>query len=174
MDEMDKIEAPVAMPRPVRRIATVLIGLPGALMWLVGLLATMASMVYTVFLPSAERPNLLIWLGASLAANLVGYSMFAAASWLNGSRHYRMPSRRLPAYVAMEILDQLLAAASVGFLAISAISLSFRAPAFPLLWVLATAAGSALLGFTSSWRVQRGDTWRHELLTGQEGAKPLY
>ena len=174
MDETDRIEAPAAMPPLVRRIATLLIGLPGAVMWLGGLFATMAGMVYAVFLPPPERPTLLIWLGASLAANLVGYSMFAAASWLSGSHHYRMPGHRLPAYVAMEILDQLLAAASVGFLAISAISISFRAPAFPLLWVLATAAGSALLGFTSSWRGRRGDAWRDELLTEQEGAKSLY
>ena len=130
MDETDRIEAPVDMPPLVRRLATLLMGLPGIPMWLGGLFTTMASMVYLIVSPPAERPTILIWLGASLAANLIGYSMIAAASWLNGAHQYRMPGRRLPAYVALEILDQILAAVSVGFLVVTAISISFGEPAF--------------------------------------------
>jgi len=100
--------------------------------------------------------------------------MIAAASWLNGAHHYRMPGRRLPAYVALEILDQILAAVSVGFLVVTAISISFGKPAFPLIWLLATAGGTLLLGFTTSFRSRRGDAWRDELLTGPEGAESLY
>ena len=143
-------------------------------MWLGGLFATMAIMVSVIVLPAAGRPTLLIWGSVSLSTNLIGYSMVAAASWLNGSHHYRMPGRRLPAYVALEILDQLLAAVSVGFFVVSVISIAPGMPAYPPIWLLSTIMGFTLLAFSMRQRRKLGDTWRDELLAGPEGAKPLY
>ncbi|MEK7952712.1 hypothetical protein [Luteolibacter soli] len=155
-------------------MATMLLGLPSVLMWLGGLFATMASMVYLIAMPSAGRLISLKWLWASLMTNLIGYTMVATVSWLNGSHHYRMPGHRLPAYVAMEILDQLLAAVSVGFFVLSMISLFTGEPAFPLLWILFSVSGFVLLGFSMRLRTKLANGWRDELLAGPEGAKPLY
>lgn len=143
-------------------------------MWLGGLFATMMCTVTLITARPTERLTGLALFGASFAAILFGYTMVATASWLNGSHHYRMPGRRLPAYVAMEILDQLLAAGSVGLFVVSAISLSSGEPAFPLLWILFSAVGFTLLGFAMRLRTKLGDAWRDELLSGPEGAKPVY
>jgi hypothetical protein len=174
MDEMDEIERPVAMPRAIRVIATLLMALPGSFMWLGGLFATTIGTATLFTARPTERLASLALFGASLAALVVGYTMVATASWLNGSHHYRMPGRRLPAYVVMEILEQFLAAVSVGFLVVSAVSLASGSPPYPLLWIFSAAVGFALLGLNMRLRRKLGGAWREELLAGPEGAKPPY
>jgi hypothetical protein len=110
----------------------------------------------------------------SVAAIFFGYSMVAATSWLNGSHPYRMPGRRLAAYVAMEILDLLLVSISVGLFIVFAISLASGRPAFPWLWLSSSAAGLALTGLAVRVRKKFGKAWRDELLSGPEGANPVY
>lgn len=91
------MRTPVAMPLLVRVIATVLIGLPGGLMWLAGLLGTTLSTIHLILSISSTQLSGLKLFAISLAALSFGYPMIAAVSWLNGSRHYRMPGHRLPA-----------------------------------------------------------------------------
>jgi hypothetical protein len=110
-----------------------------------------------------ERLTILALLGVSFAAVLVGYTMMSAASWLNGAYHYRMPGRRLPAFVASEILDQLLATLSVGFLIVSLISLASGEPPLPWLWLLLAAVGFILIGLNMRVRRRWGYAWREEL-----------
>jgi hypothetical protein len=170
-EPMDEIEAPVPMPPVVRRIATLMIGLPGAVIWLGGLFATMVSTVF-LFVMRPDGLSILAILGGSLAAVLIGYTMMSATSWLNGAYHYRMPGHRLPAFVAWEILDQLLAALSVGFLIVSLISLASGEPPLPWLWLLLAAVGFILVGLNMRVRRKWGYTWREELWESPEGTEP--
>ena len=175
MDETDRIKAPVAMPPLVRRIATMLIGLPGALLWLAGLLlGTTLSTVFLIVSGAPNRPEGWKFWAASVAGLWIGYSMSAAVSWFNGAHDYRMPGHRVPTYVAMEILDQMIATLSIALFFVMVTSLGSGTPPNPLLWVTGAILGFAALGLTMRMRRRRGNAWRDELLSGPEGAKPVY
>ena len=83
-----------------------------------------------------------------------------------------VPGRRLPAYVALEILDQVLAALSVGFLILTLISAASGEPPHPWIWFVLAAMGFTLMGLSMRTRGRCGFAWREELWESPKAAEP--
>lgn len=95
--------------------------------------------------------------------NLIGYSMYMASELINGSSEFKMPSRRLPRFLVLRLLEQLLAVFGVSALFHAGVLLGPRngvscaiAAAIALLLYLA-------FEFTNRIKRVRGDHWRKEL-----------
>ena len=153
-----------AMPPLVRVIAMLLIGLPGGVLWVGGMISILLSSFSILESTASRRLEPLLVFGVSVMATGMGFAMVTCVEILNGAKHYQMPGNRLPAYLGLELLEVLLMLASVcGALAMLA-TLAQLEPLLSLLWTCFEAATVTLLVTTTRTRKSKGKKWREELL----------
>lgn len=152
-----------SMPSFIRSLANILIGLFGGLMWAAAsfgiiLLFTIGHQLWR-YQPGIACMSL----GALVGTNLIGFSMYLASELINGSRDFKMPARRLPHYVGLRLLEQLLAVLGLSAfchaLALigpgNGVSCGIGATVALLLYLA--------LEFTNRIKRVRSDHWRKEL-----------
>lgn len=152
-----------AMPRAIRLLASVLIGLPGAVMFIGGMVTLALGLSMQSVGEELNVADLLITAGISLALGLLGFSMVSAVEFLNGARRYRMPSHRIFPYVCLRLLEQGLAVMFAGFLLATMMSTASNQPARGLNWAIMTIVTLAGLIFAVRWQSFLGAKWRQEL-----------
>ena len=103
------------MPPFAAKLVNVMIGLPGALLWIAGGICTV-SLGFSCFLKEAVPTfRELAPLGIAIAAATVGYLMVATSTILAGGARYRIAGEHLPRLIALEIGVQ--ASATLSFCA---------------------------------------------------------
>lgn len=151
------------MPPFIRSLATILIGLLGGLMWAAASTGVVLTLSFNY--EGWNHADFLSWmiLGGLLVANLVGYSMFCMSEMINGRREFKMPPRRLPIFLGLRLLEQLLAVLGVTALFHAGVLLG---PRNGLSCAIAAAIALFLyMAFEFINRIKRvrGDQWRKEL-----------
>ncbi|MEK7952713.1 hypothetical protein [Luteolibacter soli] len=150
------------MPPFVRAIAFLLIGIPGGLMWIVGMVSCLFSSWALVKCPPGEQLPALIFLAGSVVCSAIGFAMVATVEMINGGKRYRMPRARLPGYLGLELLEGLLAVAVVGGALAAMCSLADKKAMLCLVWTLFEAIMILLLVTTHRTLRSKGSIWRAE------------
>jgi len=90
----------------MRFLVLVVIGIPGALIWGLGLLAlvTMGNIALTENVP--VTPEAFIALGITVGFSLIGFGMVMTVEILTTGKRYRFEPRRLPLCIALELAVQ--------------------------------------------------------------------
>lgn len=152
-----------SMPPFIRTLATILIGLFGGLMWAAASTGVVLTLSFNY--EGWHHADPLSWmiLGGLLVANLIGYSMFCMSEMMNGKCDFKMPSRRLPLFLGLRLLEQLLAVLGVTALFHAGVLLGPRNGVSCA--IAATIALLLYLAFEFTNRIKRvrGDQWRKEL-----------
>jgi len=151
------------MPLVVRGIAMVLLGLPGGILWIVGMITFLFACWNLRGIFEIHWAGVLISLGLSALASAIGFSMLAAAEMLNGEKRYQMPARRLPAYLGWELLEGFLAVALVGLVLAAISSFAAGKPAAGGLWTFAGIIDAFSLAAAFRITMLKGREWRAEL-----------
>ena len=106
-------------------------------------------------------PRLLI-LGGYAAIAAVGFSMVTLVGLMNGIRRFRMPARRLPAYIGMELPEHLLFSGLIGIFVTAFVLAGAGGWNQFGIWAFATCLTGAALAFCMIWRKASGGKWRLE------------
>jgi len=152
-----------SMPQFIRSLATILIGMFGGLMWAAA--STGVVLMLSFNYEGWDHADPLSWMifGGLLVANLIGYSMFCMSEMMNGKRDFKMPPRRIPLFLGLRLLEQILAVLGVSAFSHAAFLL---APGNGVSCAIAAAIGLLLyLAFEFTNRIKRvhSDRWRKEL-----------
>jgi len=154
-----------SMPLLVRIVAMLLIGMPGGILWVGGMISLLLSCWGLLERPASERLQLLISVGASLAATVIGFAMVSCVEIFNGSKRYRMTGARLIAYLGLELLEGLLVIASVC-VALNSIRMFAKGEPFAgIFWTFCVTIVVVLLIATRRTRRSKERIWRAELIT---------
>lgn len=151
-----------SMPPFVRSLATILIGLFGGLMWAAASTGIVLTLSFNYEGWKHAYPLNWMILGSFLMANLIGYSMFCMSEMINGRREFKMPPRRLPLFLGLRLLEQLVAVLGVTAFFHAGVLLG---PSNGVSCAVAAAIASMLYGafeFTNRFKRARGDLWRKE------------
>jgi hypothetical protein len=159
------------VPPFVRFIATLLIGFPGGLIWLLGMITTLLS-TYAIAMEAELTIHGIVVLALSVPASLMGFSMVVAVEIFNGARRYRMPRGRLPAYLGFEFLfyQLVVAAAALVFPALAMIIA--QRPVSGLLILGGGVAAAIAAGRVERTRKRLGQRWRSEPVDLPPPAEP--
>ena len=150
------------MPPLIRALATILIGTPGAIMQFGGLILLGFGIPATALDSDADYVPRLSILGGFAAIAVVGFSMVTLVGLMNGIRRFQMPARRLPAYIGMELLEQLLFSALIGIFVTAFVLAGANGWLHFGIWSFATCLVGASLAFCISRRKACGSKWRQD------------
>ncbi len=131
-------------PPPIRVLATLLMGLPGACLWLGGLSGS--ALIVAAAASGTEAPprTWITWAGALLLAVLLGSAMIKGWQlFVTGNRH-ALPLPRAASLLGIGLAGQILGVSALSLLIVAASELFDSAPAVavPCL-AIALAAGAA-------------------------------
>lgn len=91
------------MPKIVRWIAFLLIGLPGGIVWLAGVVALFGALASAVAGEGEWLATPVVLLGGALLA-IVGFAMMVSSEILLGTPRYRVPWPRFVACIGLDAL----------------------------------------------------------------------
>lgn len=150
------------MPPAIRALATILIGIPGAILQVGGLiLLGLGIPATTLDLEVGYAPRFSI-LGLFVFVAIAGFGMVTLVELTNGILRYRMPARRLPAYIGLELLEQLLGTGLVGLLVTAILAAGSDQQTNFGIWALVACLVAGALAFCISRRRACGSRWRKE------------
>ncbi len=131
-------------PPPIRVLATLLMGLPGACLWLGGLLGTALIVAAAASGTEASPRTWITWAGAQLLAVLLGSAMIKGWQlFVTGNRH-ALPLPRAAGLLGIGLAGQILGVSAVSLLIVTASELLDSAPVVPVPGIaLALAAAAA-------------------------------
>lgn len=150
------------MPPFVRSLANVLIGVSGGVMWAAASIGIILLFTVQYELLKHQLGIACMSLGAFLGMNLIGYSMYMASELINGTSEFKMPGNRLPGFLGLRLLEQLLAVLGVTALFHAGVLIG---PGNGVSCAIAAAVAlSMYLAFEFTNRIKRvrSEQWRKE------------
>src|SRR5687768_9529476 len=91
------------MPPLAAKLIKVVIGLPGAFLWIAGGVCTACLGLSSFLREAAPTFRELVPLGIAITATTVEYLMVAASAFLSGGARYRIAGEHLPRLIALQI-----------------------------------------------------------------------
>lgn len=154
------------MPAFVQFLAGIFLVLPGAAMWIVGLLAlfghTFTAPGMILHGPGGDLPGIAhVYLsGISILLLIFGYAMIASFDLLTTKRRYNIPAKNVVPCIGMELLVQILGVACFAVTVSSLLAFWNLAGGPPWLAALLFLAGFA--GCTAAIWIHKGNLARRE------------